>query len=145
MQIQAKLLEILESLAEILNQIVKEIFVPSTIKINLPKNDMTIKCDMNKLKRVFSNLIVNGVQAMNYHGTINIRAMDKDGHYVIEIEDTGNGIPENMMDKIFEPLFTTKEYGTGLDLKTYKNIIEQHKGKITFRNNPTIFTIMIPK
>jgi len=133
------------SLVEILNQIVKEIFVPSTIKINLPKNDMTIKCDMNKLKRVFSNLIVNGVQAMNYHGTINIRAMDKDGHNVIEIEDTGNGIPENMMDKIFEPLFTTKEYGTGLDLKTCKNIIEQHKGKITFRNNPTIFTIMIPK
>jgi signal transduction histidine kinase len=102
------------SLAEILNQTVKEIFVPSTIKINLPKNDMTIKCDMNKLKRVFSNLIVNGVQAMNYHGTINIRAMDKDGHNIIEIEDTGNGIPENMMDKIFEPLFTTKEYGTGL-------------------------------
>jgi len=133
------------SLAEILHQTVKEIFVPSTVKINLPKNDMTIKCDINKLRRVFSNLIINAVQATNYHGTINIRTMDKDNHTVIEIEDTGNGIPENLMDKIFEPLFTTKEYGTGLGLKTCKNIIEQHKGKMTFRNNPTTFTVMLPK
>ena len=133
------------SLADVLNQTIKEVFVPSTIKINMPKNDTTIKCDINKLKRVFSNLIINAVQAMNYHGTINIRTMDKDNHIVIEVEDTGNGIPENLMDKIFEPLFTTKEYGTGLGLKTCKNIIEQHKGKMNFRNNPTTFTIMMPK
>jgi len=132
-------------LAEILNQTIKEIFVPTTVKINLPKNDMTIKCDNNKLKRVFSNLVINAVQAMDYHGTINIRTMDKDNHTVIEVEDTGKGIPENLMDKIFEPLFTTKEYGTGLGLKTCKNIIEQHKGKMTFRNNPTIFIVMLPK
>lgn len=79
------------------------------------------------------------------HGTINIRTTDKDDHAVIEVEDMGRGIPENLMDKIFEPLFTTKEYGTGLGLKTCKNIIEQHKGKITFRNNPTTFTVMLPK
>ena len=133
------------SIVEILNQTIKELFVPTTVKINLPKNDMTIKCDINKLKRVFSNLVINAVQAMDYHGTINIRTMDKDNHTVIEVEDTGNGIPENLMNKIFEPLFTTKEYGTGLGLKTCKNIIEQHKGKMTFRNNPTTFTVMLPK
>ncbi|MGQ0375930.1 MAG: ATP-binding protein [Nitrososphaerota archaeon] len=133
------------SLTEILNQTIKEIFVPPTVQINLPKNDTTIKCDISKLKRVLSNLIINSIQAMNYHGTINIRTRDKDNQTVIEIEDTGNGIPENLMDKIFEPLFTTKEYGTGLGLKTCKNIIEQHKGKITFRNNPTTFTITMPK
>ena len=133
------------SIVEILNQTIKQLFVPTTVKINLPKNDMTIKCDINKLKRVFSNLLINAVQAMDYHGTINIRTMDKDNHTVIEVEDTGNGIPENLMDKIFEPLFTTKEYGTGLGLKTCKNIIEQHKGKMTFRNHPTTFTVMLPK
>jgi len=133
------------SIAEILHQTIKEIFVPNTVKINLPKNDMKINCDSNKLKRVFSNLIVNSVQAMDYHGTINIRTMDKDNHAVIEVEDTGHGIPENVRGKIFEPLFTTREYGTGLGLKTCKNIIEQHKGKMTFRNNPTTFTIMLPK
>lgn len=133
------------SIVEILNQTIKELFVPSTVKINLPKNEMTIKCDINKLKRVFSNLLINAVQAMDYHGTINIRIMEKDNHTVIEVEDAGNGIPENLMNKIFEPLFTTKEYGTGLGLKTCKNIIEQHKGKMTFRNNPTTFTVMLPK
>ena len=132
-------------LADVLNQTIKEIFVPTTVKINLPKNDMTIKCDINKIERVFSNLLINAVQAMDYHGTINIRTMDEDNHTVIEVEDTGNGIPENLMDKIFEPLFTTKEYGTGLGLKTCKNIIEQHKGKMTFRNHPTTFTVMLPK
>jgi len=133
------------SIVEILNQTIKQLFVPTTVKINLPKNDMTIKCDINKLKRVFSNLLINAVQAMDYHGTINIRTMDKDNHTVIEVEDTGNGIPENLMDKIFEPLFTTKEYGTGLGLKTCKNIIEQHKGKMAFTNHPTTFTVMLPK
>jgi hypothetical protein len=125
--------------------------IKSLVEISRKRHHNTmnreISDNLDTIERIALKLShqIHGVQAMNYHGTINIRAMDKDGHNIIEIEDTGNGIPENMMDKIFEPLFTTKEYGTGLGLKTCKNIIEQHKGKITFRNNPTTFTIMIPK
>ena len=130
--------------SDIVNQTIQDIFIPQTVKLNLTKNDVKINCDANKLKRVFSNLIVNAVQAMNYVGTINIRAKDKDDHVIIEFEDTGPGIPENLMGKLFEPLFTTKAYGTGLGLKTCKSVVDQHKGKISVRNNPTTFTITLP-
>ncbi|NJK77911.1 MAG: HAMP domain-containing histidine kinase [Nanoarchaeota archaeon] len=62
----------------------------------------------------------------------------------MEFVDTGNGIPKENLSKIFEPLFTTKESGTGLGLVSCKNIIEYHKGTISVKNNPTTFIIWIP-
>src|SRR3972149_3193636 len=63
---------------------------------------------------------------------------------VIEVEDSGPGIQEEIFSKIFGPLVTTKEKGTGLGLSTCKNIIEQHGGTISARNNPTTFMIRLP-
>ena len=59
--------------------------------------------------------------------------------------DSGKGIEEKIMTQIFNPLFTTKQKGTGLGLVTCKNIIEQHGGTISVKNNPTTFTIQLPK
>jgi signal transduction histidine kinase len=71
---------------------------------------------------------------------------EKDGNKIItEIEDNGSGIPDDVISKIFEPLFTTKQEGTGLGLSSCKSIIEQHNGTITVKNNPTVFTIELPK
>ena len=55
------------------------------------------------------------------------------------------GISEDNLEKVFEPLFTTKQRGTGLGLASCKNIIEQHQGEISVKNNPTTFTITLPK
>jgi signal transduction histidine kinase len=63
----------------------------------------------------------------------------------MEVEDSGSGIPLEYKENIFEPLFTTKQKGTGLGLSSVKNIVEEHGGKITFSNNPTIFAIELPK
>ncbi len=65
--------------------------------------------------------------------------------HIVSIEDTGHGIPEKNLKKIFEPLFTTKQKGTGLGLASCKNIIEQHGGTIIAENNPTTFTMKLPK
>jgi len=69
--------------------------------------------------------------------------MDK--NIILTFGDTGKNIPESDLSKIFEPLFTTKQEGTGLGLVSCKKIIEQLKGTITVENNPKLFTIILPK
>lgn len=133
------------SIKRILSLVVDRIEKPSTITINLPESDHIIKCDAEKLEVAIANLITNSIQAMDGDGTINIRVNDQDKFHTVEIEDSGPGIPENALPKIFEPLFTTKPKGTGLGLATVKNIVEQHNGSIYVKNNPTIFTIQLPK
>jgi len=130
---------------KILSLIYDRIEKPSTVAINLPETDHTIKCDAEKLEVAMANIITNAIQAMDADGTINIRVNDQDKFHVIEIENSGPAIPEDILPKVFEPLFTTKPKGTGLGLATVKNIIEQHGGTVSVKNNPTTFTISLPK
>ncbi|MEW6043817.1 MAG: HAMP domain-containing sensor histidine kinase [Thermoproteota archaeon] len=139
--LQIKELSFKEFLDSTLNSIKK----PDTIKIVVPQNDVIINCDPKKLEVVFVNLVINAIQAMNEKGEIKIRLTEQANHVLIDIEDTGPGIPANVIDRIFEPLVTTKQTGTGLGLASCKNIIEQHHGKITVSNNPTRFSIRLPK
>jgi signal transduction histidine kinase len=90
-------------------------------------------------------MILNAIQAIGENrGIINIRAKKKQDNVEIKIEDSGPGIANNIIDKIFEPLFTTKQEGTGLGLASCKSIIEQHKGTITVSSKPTTFTVVLP-
>ncbi|NIU02190.1 MAG: GHKL domain-containing protein, partial [Nitrosopumilaceae archaeon] len=78
---------------------------------------------------VFINLILNSIQAIgDKPGIISIYVEEDKSSIKIRIEDTGKGVPEDILDRIFEPLVTNKEKGTGLGLSTCKNIIEQHGG-----------------
>lgn len=139
--LQIKELSFKEFLDATLNTIKKS----DTIKIITPENDVIISCDPKKLEVVFVNLIINAIQAMNEKGEIKIRLTEQANHVLIDVEDSGPGIPANVVDRIFEPLVTTKQTGTGLGLASCKNIIEQHHGKITVSNNPTRFSIRLPK
>lgn len=133
------------SLRSIMDNAINVILIPSNVKIFLPSNDVSIMCDSRKLEAVFSNIILNAIQATNDNGEVKIRIMNIDTHVKIEFEDTGNGIPVTTIQKIFDPLFTTKQTGTGLGLSICKNIVEQHGGTITVQSPPTIFTIKLPK
>ncbi|MGI0041250.1 MAG: ATP-binding protein, partial [Nitrosopumilaceae archaeon] len=97
---------------------------PDTVKINLPRNDLIMPCDAEKLEIVFANLITNAIQAMDNKGEISIRIIDNQNQVLIEVEDTGPGISSEIMSKIFDPLFTTKQTGTGLGLVSCKSVIE---------------------
>jgi len=119
--------------------------IPTSVKVNLPKNSATALCDPYRLEVVFSNLLKNACQAVNNNGEITIRIIDKNDDVFIEIEDSGEGVLETNIDKIFEPLFTTKQTGTGLGLASCKSIVEKHRGTLSVRNNPTVFTVQIPK
>lgn len=121
------------------------IIVPSSFKIFKPQQDCVIKCDLRKLEAVFSNMILNAIQATEENGEMKIRVADTGTSVQIELEDTGPGISSDVISKMFNPLFTTKLTGTGLGLSICKNIIEQHGGSITVKSPPTIFTVKLPK
>jgi two-component system sensor histidine kinase HydH len=135
------------SISSIINLAIEYIIKPESVTINFKDANMSlqIKCDAQKLGVVFTNLIINAIQAVNDRGTITIRTKDEGSFVLIEFEDDGAGIPEEYMDKIFDPLFTTKQTGTGLGLVSCKNIVTQHGGTISVRNHPTIFEIRLPK
>jgi len=133
------------SSSELVQNCIKKINIPENIKLKFIENDLQIKCDPIKLEAVIINLIVNAIQEIPNGGNIEIRSFENDEFVVIEFIDSGKGISNENIDKVFEPLFTTKQKGTGLGLASCKNIVEQHLGKISVKNNPTTFTIMIPK
>lgn len=133
------------SLLKILNESVLNINVPKTVTIELPQNDIELECDQTKLKAVFVNLFNNALYAIENKGIISVKINDTQTSVKISVTDSGSGIPKNILPEIFEPLFTSKPTGTGLGLGICKNIIEQHNGKITVTNNPTTFTVELPK
>ncbi len=120
--------------------------IPTKIKMVIPENDAQVLVDENKLGIVFSNLIRNSIDAIGDSiGSVEVKIEDTEDQVIIDIIDSGIGIKGDDIDVIFEPLYTTKQTGTGLGLVSCKNIIEQHKGKISVKNNPTTFTITLPK
>lgn len=144
--VRSKPLVISENIiTSIINKSIKSLVIPDGITINIEPSDIKAKCDSKQLEIVFNNLISNAIDAMNHHGTVTIRVKEVQGFVHIEVQDLGPGVPSDIMDKIFDPLFTTKQTGTGLGLVSCKSIVEQHGGKITVSNNPTTFTIILPK
>lgn len=133
------------SLFDIVQNSLKKINVPSNVQIILPKNDVSIDCDTIKLDAAFINLIINSIQELNQGGKIEIKIFEKNNFANIQFIDSGKGISNEDLPKVFEPLFTTKQKGTGLGLASCKNIVEQHQGEIKVTNNPTTFTISLPK
>lgn len=113
--------------------------------INVVGNNVQFVYDADKLEVVLDNVITNAVEAINEKGQIDIRVNDNSNEIVIEIEDSGTGVPDELLTKIFEPLFTTKQRGTGLGLASCKRIIEQHGGSINVKSKPSMFIIKLPK
>jgi len=133
------------SLPTLLQSAINNIETTEGVTIHLPDNEIFLKCDFSKLSVVFMNLITNSIQAIENTGDIHIRTTEDSGTVTIEIEDSGTGIPSELLPKIFDSLFTTKATGTGLGLAYCKSTVEQHNGTLTAKNNPTTFTIKIPK
>ena len=132
-------------ISDIISDALDSLFIPNNIILKLPKNDVDLNCDARKLSVVFVNLVFNGIQAVNNNGIIEIKLKENAEDIVIQIQDSGEGISKENIKKIFVPLFTTKQSGTGLGLASVKSIIESHGGTISVTSPPTIFTITLPK
>ena len=133
---------------KLIASIFKTVRIPekTVLKIDikaLPK----IRTDPTLLRRALTNLINNALQAMPNGGTLKITANKKENKALIEVSDTGMGIPEEIKPKLFTPLFTTKAKGQCLGLAVVKRFIETLHGSITFeseKDKGTKFTIELP-
>jgi signal transduction histidine kinase len=99
------------------------------------------------MKRVFKNIIQNGIDALSDGGKINIMSSANSQFLKIEFQDTGTGMDEETIKKIFTPYFSTKSHGMGLGLPIVDKIIKEHKGKIEVKSQPdkgTTFTLLLP-
>ena len=114
------------------------------IIINLPENDVSVTCDARKMEAVMSNMLNNAVYALDGQGEIDVTVSTDSNFVTIQVRDSGPGIPKENLEKIFEPMFTTKKTGTGLGLVICKSIVEQHGGSISVSNKPTTFTMKLP-
>jgi signal transduction histidine kinase len=107
-----------------------------------------VPCNAQQLGQVFLNLLVNAAQAIPAQGTIRVATSVRAGRAVVEIEDTGSGIPPEVKERIFEPFFTTKNAaeGTGLGLSISAEIVKQHGGTLAVESRPglTTFTLSLP-
>jgi len=141
--------------------IVEECYM--SVKETLEENRIVFKIDSEPelsplwgdrvlLKQCFQNLIQNSIEAMPRGGKLNIRLGEKqqgakERLLMMEISDTGYGIPKEIQDKVFNPFFTSKENGTGLGLSIVKKIISLHHGKIELESKPnqgTTFRLSLP-
>jgi len=108
-----------------------------------------LAADAGQLTQVLVNLVVNAVQAMPEGGKLVVQTQVQDGHVVCRVEDTGVGMTEDVLDRLYVPFFTTKEVnqGTGLGLPVVHGIVTSHGGTIEVASTPgkgTTFTIRLP-
>jgi two-component system, NtrC family, sensor histidine kinase HydH len=115
-----------------------------TISHNIRGRSFKIKADPEMLYRVFLNIFVNAIQSMNDGGNLRVRIGEEKAHFIVEIEDSGCGIPPEQLKTIFNPFFTTKDKGSGLGLSIVKKIVEGHGGDIMIKSRrDTGTTVMI--
>jgi len=122
--------------------------IPENVRvIDLSKNEPGITVDVEKMQRVFVNLIKNAVEAMPEGGTLSISSRKTNGDVEVSFADTGIGMTKEDVEKAFGPFFTTKAKGLGLGLAISKRIVEKHGGSILVESTPgkgSTFTVRLP-
>jgi signal transduction histidine kinase len=114
---------------------------PVSLSLELAAGEAEVPIDPDRMRRVIINLVENAVHALaelpnDREKRITLRTESVEGELVLSIADTGPGIAPETLERIFEPLFSTKSFGTGLGLATVKQIVNQHDGSIAVDSLP---------
>jgi len=107
-----------------------------TLRLELDRDLPPVQFDPVHLRQVILNIAKNGIEAMPEGGTLTIISGRQAGRVFVQVSDTGEGIPPEVMGKIFQPFYSTKSKGSGLGLAISKKIIEAHRGEITIESEP---------
>ena len=142
-----------------LNEVVKEVTATASLQLENRKQKLKLdlaepppktKGDPDRLKQVLWNLLNNASEASGEGGEIVIRTLNKpeEGLVALEVEDSGPGVPEEDLKKLYKPFYTTKKDGTGLGLAITRQIILLHGGQLSFANRPEgglRVTVLLPR
>ncbi len=120
------------------------------LKLHLPENDLILRADEEQLQLILINLIKNAKEALlnTENPLITITIITTQNFYYLNIEDNGEGIVPEALDRIFIPFFTTKKEGSGIGLALSRQIMQLHNGKLSVSSTPgvnTVFTLQFPK
>lgn len=141
------------NLNEILNETVdmlswdSQLMENIEVELDLDRGMKPLMLDQDQIRQVVWNILINSVQAMGGSGILAISSRAMDEKAVIGIKDTGPGIDEKELERIFEPFYTTKQNGTGLGLSIVSRIVEAHGGRISVESKVgewTRFTLEFP-
>jgi signal transduction histidine kinase len=138
------------NLEDTIDKMLSAINVPPSVRVrvSVEKGFPVLKSNDATLRRILNNLVLNAIQAMPNGGELTISAKLKDGCPVVEVSDTGVGIPEEARAKMFKPLFTTKPKGQGFGLAVVKKLCEDLKIDVDYESKVgkgTTFFLKFPK
>jgi len=137
------------SIPQLINDTFSMMTIPITVKVSVEVEEglKKLMVDPDLMKRLFTNLTINALQAMSEGGQLTIKASKKGEDAFISFQDSGAGIPEENLDKLFSPFFTTKAKGQGLGLPVCKRLVEAHGGTISVESKVgqgSTFTVKLP-
>lgn len=132
-------------LSNLLSRVLDSMNIPSGVKIKTSGDEIFMFGDESKMNVALVNLIYNAIQAVEDSGEIDVSVSKTNTEIIVKVTDSGPGITIKPLEKVFDPLVTSKQKGTGLGLASVKNIITQHNGTISVKNHPTTFIIKIPQ
>jgi two-component system sensor histidine kinase HydH len=107
----------------------------ASLQVSVPDGLPLVRAGEDEIKEMLFNLLFNSLEAMPGGGTLTVTAHQQDNHLQVAISDTGHGIPEELVEKVFEPTFTTKPGGTGLGLSIVRERLQQIGGSIRCRSS----------
>jgi len=134
-------------LRDVLDDVLEAAPQPPNIEVVLNIASVELSADTKQLAQILTNLITNAYQAMPDGGSLRIAARPESDTVVISVEDSGVGIDESLVERLFEPFFSTKAEGTGLGLAIVRRLTEAHGGQITIENgriSGVVVTVRLP-
>lgn len=137
------------SIPEVLQRVLAALPPPDGVEVVRPSGPgVTARVDEDHLLTALSKLVANAYQAMPQGGRLVMEARQEDGEAALEISDTGTGIPVDVQERVFEPLFTTRSFGLGLGLPTARRLVEMNGGQLELESQPgqgTCLRLRLPR
>lgn len=134
----------LNKIIEAINPLIYADAVKNDTLVKISFSDIPdLPLDEKEIRQLLLNLVRNALESMPSGGTINIRTSKDNNEVILAIQDTGSGIPKEIVEKIGTPFFTTKEQGTGLGLAICFSIATRHNAKISLESTPSGTTFLI--